>query len=182
MPSDRKMQKEVVANRKARHNREWRNKVITPDRLALKAMLWRQAGWEVVLTCGCFDLLHVGHFRLLRDAAAQGNLLVVGINSDRSVRALKGPDRPMIPQQERAEALASLSCVDAVTIFDEDNPIQLIQSIQPRVFCKGGDYKLKDLIEAEAVKNCDGRVLILPFTRGHSSTSLIDKLAGFGDA
>jgi len=171
-----------VAGRKARYNQEWRNKVIGPDRLALKAMLWRKAGWEVVLTCGCFDLLHVGHFRLLRDAAAQGNLLVVGINSDRSVRALKGPDRPLIPQQERAEALASLSCVDAVTIFDEDDPRKLIQVVQPTVFAKGGNYKLKDLIEADSVKACDGRVMILPFTRGHSSTSLIDKLAGFGEA
>lgn len=180
--NDRKLNKEIVANRKARYTREWRNKVISPDRLALKAMLWRQAGWEVVLTCGCFDLLHVGHLRLLRDAAAQGNLLVVGINSDQSVRGLKGPDRPLIPQQERAEMLSAISCVDAVTIFDGENPIKLIQMVQPTVYCKGGDYKLKDLVEAEAVKACEGRVLILPFTRGHSSTSLIDKLAGFGGA
>lgn len=180
MPGDRQVQKEVVANRKARLTREWRNKVITPERLALKAMLWRQAGWEVVLTCGCFDVLHVGHLRLLREAAAQGIFLIVGLNSDQSVRQLKGKERPLVPQQERAEMLASLYWVDAVTIFDQSTPEALIRLVQPACYCKGGDYRVQDLVEAEAVRAHGGRVMILPFTRGHSSTGMIDKLAGMG--
>jgi rfaE bifunctional protein nucleotidyltransferase chain/domain len=179
--ADRPSEKEILANRKAHSSKEWKNKILTPDRLALKASLWRQCGWDIVLTCGCFDVLHVGHLRLLRDAAAHGNLLLVGINSDESVRKLKGDRRPLVSQTERAEMLAGLTLVDGVTIFDEETPISLIQTVQPAFFCKGGDYRREQLVEASAVEAHGGKVVILPFTRGHSSTGLIDKLAGMGD-
>ena len=118
-----------------------------------------QAGQTVVFTNGCFDLLHVGHVRLLRQAAALGDFLVVGLNSDASVRRLKGPSRPLNPEDARAELLAGLECVDAVTVFDEDTPLELIEAILPDVLVKGGDYRPeevvgRDEVEAAAAGSC----------------------------
>ena len=154
------------------------DKIIGADRLAVHAEFWRHSSWEVVLATGVFDVLHVGHTRLLQEASYRGDILVVGINSDESVRKLKGESRPLVPAVERAEILAGLSVVDYVTIFDAENPVGLINLIQPNHFCKGGDYCEADLLEAPFVKKHKGTVEILPFLRGHSSTTLIDKLAG----
>jgi rfaE bifunctional protein nucleotidyltransferase chain/domain len=124
----------------------------------------RSAGKVVVFTNGCFDLLHVGHIRCLQQARAKGDLLVVGVNTDASVRKLKGPDRPINPESDRAERLAALQCVDYVTLFPEDTPIELITAIRPDIHVKGGDYAPEDLPEAEAVRAVGGQVEIIPFS------------------
>lgn len=129
---------------------------------------------RVVFTNGCFDLLHVGHLQTLVQARAQGDHLVVGLNSDRSVSALKGPARPLVAQQERAQMLAALECVDTVVIFDEDNPLQLLGLIRPAVHVKGGDYTAEQLPETPLVRSWGGEVIIAPIVPSRS-TSLLEK-------
>lgn len=142
----------------------------------------KQQGRCVVFTNGCFDILHIGHVRYLQDARAQGDLLVVGVNSDDSVRKLKGPERPVVPEFERVEILSALECVDYVTIFSEDTPVELILAIRPNVHVKGGDYKPEDLPEADAVRSVGGSIAIVPYTstetEGRSTTNLIGKIIG----
>lgn len=137
-------------------------------------------GRTVVFTNGCFDILHIGHVRYLQDARALGDLLVVGVNSDDSVRRLKGPDRPVVPEFERVEILAALQCVDYVTIFAEDTPVELILTVKPDIHVKGGDYRPEDLPEADAVLSVGGRIQIVPYTstetEGRSTTTLIGKI------
>ncbi|MCO5298144.1 MAG: D-glycero-beta-D-manno-heptose 1-phosphate adenylyltransferase [Fimbriimonadaceae bacterium] len=133
-------------------------------------------GKRLVLTNGVFDLLHAGHVRLLEAARAHGDLLIVGINSDASVRRLgKGPHRPIHPQEDRAEVLAALRCVDAVVIFDESNPIALIEALRPEVHVKGGDYRLEELPETPVVQGYGGEVVLLPLLEGRSTTSALRK-------
>jgi len=132
---------------------------------------------RLVLTNGCFDLLHPGHVRYLRAARALGDALIVGLNSDASVRRLeKGPDRPLVPQAARAEVLAALEVVDAVTIFDEDTPLELITALQPDVLVKGGDWKVRDIVGYDVVRARGGRVRSLPFAPGFSTTSLVERI------
>lgn len=137
-------------------------------------------GRTVVFTNGCFDILHVGHIRYLQDARAKGDMLVVGVNSDKSVRKLKGPQRPVVSEKDRAEILAALECVDYITVFGEDTPVELILAIKPNIHVKGGDYKPEDLPEGEAVASVGGRIEIVPFTstatEGRSTTNLIGKI------
>jgi rfaE bifunctional protein nucleotidyltransferase chain/domain len=129
-----------------------------------------------VLTNGVFDLLHAGHVRLLEAARAHGDLLIVGINSDASVRRLgKGPNRPIHPQEDRAEVLAALRCVDAVVIFEESDPIALIEALRPEVHVKGGDYRLEELPETPVVQGYGGQVVLLPVLEGRSTTSALRK-------
>ncbi len=118
----------------------------------------KQLGMTVVFTNGCFDILHVGHVRFLEQARSLGDMLVVGLNSDESVRRLKGSQRPVVPETDRAEILAALECVDCVTMFSEDLPIEIILDLKPSVHVKGGDYKPEDLPEADAVRQGGGRV------------------------
>ena len=141
---------------------------------------WREAGLKLVLTNGTFDLLHIGHLRYLEAARAKGDLLVVGINSDASVRGYKGPGRPVVPQEERAEMVAALWCVDYATIFDEPTAVALVEALQPEVYAKGGDYVPggKPLPEAEAVTSYGGEVCIVPFVDGHSASDLIRRVEG----
>ena len=136
---------------------------------------WRASGLRVVLTNGTFDLLHIGHVRYLEAARALGDVLVVGINSDASVRGYKGPGRPVVPQDERAEIVAALRCVDYVTIFEEATAVRLVEALEPDVYAKGGDYADggKRLPEREAVLACGGEVCIIPFVEGHSASELI---------
>ncbi|MCE5323909.1 threonylcarbamoyl-AMP synthase [bacterium] len=142
----------------------------------------KSEGKKVVFTNGCFDILHIGHVRYLQDARALGDILVVGVNSDRSVRRLKGEGRPVVAQSERAEVLAALECVDYVTIFDEDTPIELIMAIMPDIHVKGGDYRPEDLPEAEVMRKIGGVVHVIPYSdtdsHGHSTTNLIEKVTG----
>jgi D-glycero-beta-D-manno-heptose 1-phosphate adenylyltransferase len=137
---------------------------------------YRAAGQRIVFTNGCFDLLHVGHTRYLQKARALGDLLVVGVNTDASVRRLKGAHRPMVPECERAELVAALECVDHVTLFDEDTPEALIADVQPYRHVKGGDYQAADLPETRLVRDLGGEVVILPFTEGRSTTNLVRRV------
>lgn len=131
---------------------------------------------RVVFTNGCFDILHVGHTRYLRDARELGDLLVVGLNSDESVRRLKGPERPIQCEQDRAEVLASLGAVDYVVVFTEDTPRDLIEKVDPDVLVKGGDWPVEKIEGAKFVLAKGGEVKSLPFHPGHSTTSLIERI------
>lgn len=141
----------------------------------------KAGGGTVVFTNGCFDILHIGHVRYLQAARALGDVLVVGVNTDESVREFKGPGRPLNPESERAEVLAALECVDCVTLFNEATPIELILAIKPDIHSKGGDYVPDDLPEAEAVRNVGGRVVVIAYsttdTQGKSTTDLIERMA-----
>lgn len=130
---------------------------------------------QVVFTNGCFDLLHVGHVRYLQEAKAQGKKLVVGVNSDASVRVLKGPTRPIQNENDRAEILAALGCVDYVVIFTEETPEKLIQSVRPAVLVKGGDWKPETIVGAPFVMSYGGQVKSLQFVDGKSTTKIIEK-------
>lgn len=141
---------------------------------------WREAGQRVVFTNGCFDLLHVGHVRYLQAARALGDRLVLGLNSDRSVRELKGPSRPILPEDERAELLAALGCVDAVVVFDERTADRAIEAVRPDVYAKGGDYQPDSIPETPLVRQLGGQVVVLPFVEGRSTTSLIERIAALG--
>ncbi|MBF6612431.1 MAG: adenylyltransferase/cytidyltransferase family protein [Chloroflexi bacterium] len=136
---------------------------------------WRETGLRLVLTNGTFDLLHVGHVRYLQVAREMGDILVVGINSDASVRGYKGPGRPVVPQNERAEVVAALRCVSYALVFDEPTATELVEALHPEVYVKGGDYAAggKPLPEAQAVQAYGGEVKIVHFIEGHSASNLI---------
>ncbi len=131
-------------------------------------------GGRVVFTNGVFDLLHPGHLRYLQQSRELGDALVVGVNSDRSVRAIKGPSRPVTPELERAEILAALSCVDVVVLFDEDTPSALITRLRPDVLVKGADWAGRDIPGQDLVEKCGGRIVLAPFESGYSTTNIID--------
>lgn len=137
----------------------------------------RQRGQSIVLANGCFDLIHVGHIRYLAGAKDLADILIVGINSDERVRDLKGPGRPYIPELERAEIIASISCVDAVTIFDELTVEELLRNIRPDFHAKGTDYTTESVPERDIVRELGGRVAIVGDPKDHSSTDLIRKVA-----
>jgi rfaE bifunctional protein nucleotidyltransferase chain/domain len=131
---------------------------------------------KIVFTNGCFDLIHLGHVRLLQAAQAQGDKLIVAINTDASVQALKGLKRPILSEQERAEMLAALSCVDFVTFFGEPTPLETILKLHPDVLVKGADYTLDDIVGKKEVVAYGGKVLAIPLTPGYSTTALIEKI------
>ncbi len=133
-------------------------------------------GQKVVFTNGCFDILHVGHLRYLQNARNQGDLLVVGLNSDKSVSKLKGPDRPIIAEKERQEMLLGLKPVDFVIVFGEETPLNLIKEVEPDVLVKGGDWAVKDIVGNEEVTASGGEVKSLNFEPGNSSTTIIKKI------
>jgi len=136
----------------------------------------RKTGGKVVFTNGCFDILHVGHVRYLKDAKALGDYLVIALNSDSSVRGLKGDKRPIVPQTERAEVLASLEAVDFVTIFDEPDPYNVINELKPDFLVKGGDWGEGEIIGCDIVEDNGGEVLRIPFIEGSSSTNIVEKI------
>ena len=157
------------------------------QRASLKILDWESArrqvhqvqsqGRKVVFTNGCFDLLHVGHVRYLQAARALGDFLVLGLNDDASVRRLeKGPGRPLTPQDERAQILAALACVDAVVIFGQDTPLELILTLRPDVLVKGGDYSPEGVVGRPEVLSRGGKVHIIPFVPGQSTSSLIERI------
>ena len=152
-------------------------KILERGALLERRRQWQQAGKRVVFTNGCFDLLHAAHVRLLEQARALGEVLVVGINSDRSVRELKGESRPLVPEAERAEVLSALEAVDAVTIFNEATPRELIAALLPDVLVKGGDWGA-NIVGKEEVTAAGGRVVSLPYERGYSTSELIERIAG----
>lgn len=142
----------------------------------------REAGERVVFTNGCFDLLHPGHVSYLGAARALGDALVVGLNSDASVKRLKGPERPLVPERDRAAVLVALESVDAVVVFDEDAPVRLLRELKPAVYVKGGDYRIEYLPEAKVAAEIGAEVRILPFEPGYSTTALIEKIRSMPNA
>lgn len=137
---------------------------------------WKDLGYEVVFTNGCFDIIHEGHIQTLTQAAAMGDKLIVGLNSDESVQQLKGPSRPLNSETSRAIVLAALEAVDMVVIFGEATPAELLELLIPDVLVKGGDYKKSEIVGAELVKKYGGRVEVIPFLKGHSTTGIINKM------
>lgn len=152
------------------------NKIYTRETLLREVNGHRVLGRKIVFTNGCFDILHHGHLDLLAKAANHGNMLVVGVNTDSSVQRLKGPTRPVTNEQDRLFQLASLLCTDAVCLFDEDTPEELIKLLKPDVLVKGGDYTIDKIVGADFVQQNGGRVEIIPFVEGYSTTGIINKI------
>lgn len=151
-------------------------KILSREHLAVRIADWRASGETIVFTNGCFDLLHVGHVTLLEDCRRFGSKLVLGLNSDASVCRLKGPTRPVVGERERARVMAALAAVDAVVLFEEDTPLELIRSIHPDVLVKGGDYSVETVVGHQEVLASGGRVEIVPTVEGFSTTNIVRKL------
>ena len=151
-------------------------KILQREDLKDKVQVLKKAGRKIVFTNGCFDFLHIGHVRYLKAARAEGDLLVVGVNSDRSVHKIKGPRRPVVPENERAEVLASLACVDFVTLFDEPDPLVTIRLLMPDVLVKGADWEEDTIVGRDVVEANGGRVVRIPLTEGASTTRIIEKI------
>ena len=149
---------------------------MTVDEAVAQVTTLRARGQTVVFTNGVFDLLHPGHVRYLRRARGLGDSLIVGINSDESVRANKGQGRPITPQAERAEILAALDCVDGVVVFDEDTPLEIVNALQPDVLVKGADWAEHAIVGREVVEARGGRVVRIPVEQGHSTTAIVQKI------
>jgi D-glycero-beta-D-manno-heptose 1-phosphate adenylyltransferase len=156
------------------------SKILSLDQAIDAAKVLRQQGLKLVFTNGCFDLLHPGHTRYLAEARSLGDRLMVAVNSDRSVRALKGPGRPIFPQDERAEILAALTAVDYVTVFDDLTPRELISRIQPQVLVKGADWAADQIVGKEEVESAGGQVTSIPVVPGFSTSSLIQAALKIG--
>jgi len=154
------------------------NKILDRESLQRRAAEWRRAGYSITLANGCFDLLHVGHVRYLHEAKKLGDRLIVAINSDDSVQALKGTGRPIMPAKERAEILAALADVDAVVIFSEPDVRALIREVRPNIHAKGTDYTADTVPERDAVIECGGRVEIVGDAKNHSVTDIIRSRLG----
>ncbi|MBL7171033.1 MAG: D-glycero-beta-D-manno-heptose 1-phosphate adenylyltransferase [Candidatus Omnitrophica bacterium] len=150
--------------------------VFLESRLKVILSRERKKGKKIVFTNGCFDILHQGHIKILEAAKSKGDILVVGLNSDKSVRGLKGKGRPIQGEKERARILASLRMVDYVVIFNESTPLRLIKSIKPDVLVKGSDYRNKKVVGGKEVKEAGGKVYLFPVVKGYSSTDIIKKL------
>jgi len=152
------------------------SKIMNADELANQLKEWRLSGKKIVFTNGCFDVLHRGHIEYLAKAADMGDILIIGLNTDRSVKRLKGESRPVNDQHARALLLAALSFVDAVTLFDEDTPYNLIKTVMPDLLVKGGDYKIENIVGHDIVEANGGKVVTIPLTEGYSTTKTIGKL------
>jgi D-beta-D-heptose 7-phosphate kinase/D-beta-D-heptose 1-phosphate adenosyltransferase len=152
------------------------NKIYPKEELKAEIDRLKRGGRKIIFTNGCFDILHAGHTRYLREAKKLGDVLILALNSDHSVRAIKGEKRPIVPEAERAEVVASLASVDYVTVFDELTPLALIEFLRPDVIVKGGDWAEKDIVGAEAVGKWGGRVAIMPEIEGASTTNVIEKV------
>lgn len=154
----------------------YRAKIRLLDALRDEIERLQSSGLRVVFTNGCFDLLHPGHARYLCAARALGDYLVIGVNTDRSVRAIKGQGRPVVPEDDRAEMLAALDFVDAVVLFDEEDPLRVIQTLRPDVLVKGGDWSEKDIVGADEVRSAGGEVRRIPLVPGRSTSTIIERI------
>lgn len=152
------------------------SKIYTLDNLHRLRNQWRMLSKKVVFTNGCFDIIHRGHNTYLLQAAEYGNRLIVGVNSDNSVKRLKGDSRPIVDEQSRAFNLACHTYIDAVILFDEDTPLQLINTLKPDVLVKGGDYIFETIVGAQEVVSYGGQVEIIPFLEGYSTTSIVERM------
>lgn len=153
-----------------------RGRVLSWEQTASFAGTARANGRRVVFTNGVFDLLHPGHVRYLQHARSLGDLLIVGLNADVSVRRNKGPARPITPQDERAEVLAALECVDAVVIFEEDTPAEIVRLVQPDVLVKGADWPADQIVGRDTVEARGGRVVLVPVEQGHSTSAIVERI------
>lgn len=151
-------------------------KIFSLTALVAKINEWKMLGKTIAFTNGCFDILHEGHLYSLSQAASEADYLIVGVNSDTSVKKLKGESRPINNQQSRAKVLASLLITDAITIFEEDTPLELIKTLMPNVLVKGGDYKVEEIAGAKEVISNGGRVVINPILKGFSTSAIISKM------
>lgn len=151
-------------------------KILELPKLLSKINVWRIKGDTIVFTNGCFDLIHVGHVRYLEEARLLGDKLVLGLNTDTSVQRLKGNSRPVLSEQDRAEVLAAFEFVDAVTLFDEDTPYELIKAVRPDILVKGGDYPPEEIVGHDLVQASGGKVLSLQLVDGQSTTAIIEKI------
>lgn len=136
----------------------------------------KKAGKKVIFTNGCFDIIHAGHTHYLAEARALGDLLIVAVNSDVSVREIKGEKRPLVPEDERADVIAALGCVDFVVIFEEADPQALIDLLRPDVLVKGGDWREEDVVGRESVASWGGKVIIIPHKKGLSTTNIVERI------
>ncbi len=159
-----------------KHPQIIQQKILDLPALLHQVRRWRLLCKKIAFTNGVFDIIHVGHIASLSEAAREADFLVVGLNSDASTRRLKGDTRPVNSQEARATLLASLLMVDAVTIFEEDTPLELIKAVMPDVMVKGGDYTIDQIVGAKEVMAAGGRVVINPIVQGHSTTGLIEKI------
>lgn len=157
---------------------QWiQNKILRDDMvIARHVNMWKALGKKIVFTNGCFDILHHGHLDLIAKAADMGNILIVALNTDASVKKLKGEERPINHEEDRLFQMASLLCVDAVCLFGEETPEQLIYKINPDVLVKGGDYSIDTIIGAQHVMSYGGKVEVIPFVQGYSTTGLINNI------
>ncbi|MFN4122526.1 MAG: D-glycero-beta-D-manno-heptose 1-phosphate adenylyltransferase [Flavobacteriales bacterium] len=151
------------------------NKIYELDRLVKQIAAWRLKGDKIVFTNGCFDILHLGHAKYLAEARSLGNRLIIGLNSDLSVKRLKGAERPVNKEKDRSFLLASLLQTDGIVLFQEDTPADLISAIKPDILVKGGDYSEHEIVGADFVKSHGGQVVIIPFVNGYSTTGIIEK-------
>ncbi|HPB70320.1 MAG: D-glycero-beta-D-manno-heptose 1-phosphate adenylyltransferase [Syntrophales bacterium] len=151
-------------------------KILSREALGEAVDRLHRGGSKIAFTNGCFDILHVGHVQYLEAARREADVLIVAVNSDASVRAIKGEKRPLVPEGERAAVVAGLAAVDFVTLFSEQTPLDLIQSLRPDVIVKGGDWKEEDVVGRDAVRAWGGRVMIIPETAGASTTNLVAKI------
>ena len=158
------------------HLNKINSKIFSLDDLKNQVNAWKQAEEDVVFTNGCFDIIHRGHIVALAQTADLGDRLIIGLNSDTSIQKLKGKNRPIIEEQSRAILLASLEFVDAVVIFSEDTPLKLISALLPDVLAKGGDYEIETIVGHEIVQQNGGKVKLVPFVDGFSSTTIIEKI------
>lgn len=136
----------------------------------------RSRNKKIVFTNGCFDILHLGHVQYLQAAKAKGDILIVGLNSDSSVRKIKGASRPVVSELDRAGVLSGLECVDYIAIFKEETPLELIRKIKPHILVKGGDWNKTNIVGADFVKSCGGRVVVIPYLKSRSTTGILEKI------
>ncbi|MBJ6117561.1 D-glycero-beta-D-manno-heptose 1-phosphate adenylyltransferase [Pontibacter sp. BT310] len=152
------------------------DKIFTLPALLEQLQLWRSQGQKIVFTNGCFDLLHLGHVDYLEKARQLGDKLVLGLNTDRSISSIKGPNRPLQDEMSRARVMASLLFVDAVVLFDSDTPLELIKTVQPDILVKGDDYSIEQIVGHDVVQQAGGVVKTVPLVTGYSTTSIVKKI------
>jgi len=167
---------ELLAELISQDSVEQADKICELDTLLVRVKQWKQQKKRIVFTNGCFDLLHAGHVTYLEAARKTGDKLILGLNTDRSVSALKGPSRPVIHEADRARVLAALEAVDAVILFDEDTPLKLIDAIRPDIIVKGSDYTEDQVVGGKEVKSWGGKVALIDIVPGRSTSSIIEKL------
>jgi len=153
-----------------------KNKIISLEDAKIKVNRWKNSGEKIVFTNGCFDIIHRGHIEVLARTADLGDKLIVGLNSDSSIEKIKGENRPIINEQSRAILLSALNFVDAIIIFPEENPLNLISNLMPDVLAKGGDYEISTIVGHEMIQENGGEVILIPFVDGFSSSNIITKI------